>query len=349
MIANSEPLIKLPDTASPSAVQAATNASSNQHALINLIRLVKSLEARFVHEDEDVGEEYLVKRDWETVLYAHALLDALKEGNEQSSRTTSTLSDLEKTLDNVRSAFRARVSSPLPTPSLNPALIALPMTPNPSNPSYTSTVENPISSGKSSPALLGPSAPPSLANNGPTGSSNIPLARTTAAEISSDSGGSGVGVRKRKSRVDDYLAQRARGDLQDSSTSDLLPLKPVVNAKQAGKGLSDRDALLAGAGKGVGSVIGSAQLHEELGGQLADMSHRLKLNAVHFSNSLEKEKGILETSQEVLEKNLATTRSSKKQLSAVSKKGRGTTCLTLGVVILVMVLFIWTYMLIRFT
>lgn len=31
------------------------------------------------------------------------------------------------------------------------------------------------------------------------------------------------------------------------------------------------------------------------------MSHRLKLNAIHFSNSLEEEKAMLETSQDVLE------------------------------------------------
>ncbi|WVF71224.1 hypothetical protein IAT40_006024 [Kwoniella sp. CBS 6097] len=340
MIATQEPVISLSDTASPSAVQSAKSASLNQHALINLIRLIKSLEIKYVHEDEEVGEEYLVKRDWETVLYARALLDALKEGNEQSSKTTSTLSDLEKTLNNVQSSFRARVTSPLPTPSLNPALIALPMTPNPSNP-----VTSALPSRKDSPAPLVPST--RATSSGPTRSSNTPLP-VDAARIP-PSGASAV-LRKRKSKVDDYLAQRSRGDLQDSSSSDLLPLKPVAKGKHAGgSGLSDRDALLAGAGNGVGSVIGSAQLHEELGGQLADMSHRLKLNAVHFSNSLEKEKGILETSQEVLEKNLASTRSSKKQLSSVSKKGRGTTCLTLGVVILVLVLFIWTYMLIRFT
>lgn len=47
--------------------------------------------------------------------------------------------------------------------------------------------------------------------------------------------------------------------------------------------------------------------------------------------------------------NLVDTRSSKKDLATVSKKGRGTTCMTLGVVILVLVIFVWTYMLIRFT
>lgn len=95
------------------------------------------------------------------------------------------------------------------------------------------------------------------------------------------------------------------------------------------------------------------------------MSHRLKLNAIHFSNSLEAEKSLLDSSQQTLESkvekraleiskadisgNLTSTQSSKKQLSAVSKKGRGTTCLTLGVILVVLIIFVWTYMLIRFT
>lgn len=36
----------------------------------------------------------------------------------------------------------------------------------------------------------------------------------------------------------------------------------------------------------------------------SQMSHRLKLNAVHFANSLEDEKSLLDTSTEVLESKL---------------------------------------------
>jgi hypothetical protein len=95
------------------------------------------------------------------------------------------------------------------------------------------------------------------------------------------------------------------------------------------------------------------------------MSRQLKLNSVHFSNSMEQENALLQSSQDVLEselayreflyltdtlaENLASTKASKGHLSTVSSKGRSTTCMTLGVVILVLVLFIWTYMLIRFT
>jgi hypothetical protein len=40
---------------------------------------------------------------------------------------------------------------------------------------------------------------------------------------------------------------------------------------------------------------------------------------------------------------------SKGKLATVSTKSRGTTCMTIGIVVLVIVLFIWTYLLIKFT
>ncbi|EIW70557.1 hypothetical protein M231_07769 [Tremella mesenterica] len=146
-------------------------------------------------------------------------------------------------------------------------------------------------------------------------------------------------IRQRTS-VQEYLRRRIEEDRQGGEIG-LLPLKiPIKPIRK-----EDRDILFSGVKGG----MGSARLHEELGGQLADMSHRLKLNAVHFANSLEEEKASLDTSTDVLEKNLTATRQSKSNLSKVSKKGRGTTCMTLGVVILVMLLFMWTYMVIRFT
>ncbi|OCF60885.1 hypothetical protein L486_00529 [Kwoniella mangroviensis CBS 10435] len=313
--------IELPERASPMAVQAARNAASNQHALVNLIRLVKSLEAKVNSDDVDLANEpYTAKKEWETVLYTRALLDALKDGNEQSSSTSSNLSVLDKELSSVESSFRIRLSSPLPTPTLNPALIALPMTPDPSYPPPAESI--PISSFHSSPKLT----PPTV----------TPAERVPPSD----------GVRKRRSRVDEYLAQRSKSDLTGSEEG-LLPLKPIKPPKQNVNGQGERESLLAGSGPGNG--LGSAQLHEELGGQLVDMSHRLKLNAVHFANSLENEKSIIENSQNTLENNLTVTKSTKKHLSSVSSKGRSTTCLTIGVVLLVMVMFIWTYMLIRFT
>ncbi|WWC61954.1 uncharacterized protein I303_104540 [Kwoniella dejecticola CBS 10117] len=330
MIAGPQSLsLDLPNQASSAVLRAAKNTASNQHALINLIRLVKSLEAKVNTEDDDVAVDlYQAKKEWESVLYAKALLEALRDGNEQSSSTSNTLMDLEKDLSNIERSLRIGLSSPLPTPPMNPALIALPMTPNPSNP--------PPIERKSSPPILQPVQ-----------------TLSTPRQFHPTSAQTNQGVRKRKSRVDEYLAQRSRSELTGSEEG-LLPLNMIPpKSKANGNGAGGREALLsgpgAGPGAGPGSGIGSAQLHEELGGQLADMSHRLKLNAVQFSTAMENEKSILENSQNTLENNLSATKSSKKHLSTVTSKGRSTTCLTLGVVILVIVLFVWTYMLIRFT
>ncbi|TXT07199.1 hypothetical protein VHUM_03369 [Vanrija humicola] len=141
-----------------------------------------------------------------------------------------------------------------------------------------------------------------------------------------------------------YFAKREKEDRQGGEAG-LLPLKTQSKVKDPLDSEGMRKRLMGGAS----NTLGSAQLHEELGGQLVDMSHRLKLNAVHFANSLEEEKTLLESSQNVLERNLETTKESKGTLSKVSSKGRGTTCLTIGVVLLVIVLFVWTYLLIRFT
>lgn len=97
-------------TPTPSTRKAAQVAASNQHALVNLIRLVKSLEIKLAESEEDEYLNiYIIRKDWEvsvaiyiyitqnfalnilqTVLYARVLLDALKQGNEQSVQMVTT-------------------------------------------------------------------------------------------------------------------------------------------------------------------------------------------------------------------------------------------------------------------
>jgi hypothetical protein len=101
------------------------------------------------------------------------------------------------------------------------------------------------------------------------------------------------------------------------------------------------------------------------------MSHRLKLNALHFSSTLNEEKTLLESSSTALESmsvllllpvqlvanaiprlqtaNLTKTKTSKTKLSAVTSKTRGTTWLVLMSIVIVLIGWIWTYLLIRMT
>ncbi|KAH8090545.1 hypothetical protein HD553DRAFT_302709 [Filobasidium floriforme] len=124
-------------------------------------------------------------------------------------------------------------------------------------------------------------------------------------------------------------------------------LLPIIANKRPIR--TERDRLGLAQDRIAGTAGGSLALHDELGEQLAGMSHQLKLNAMHFSKSLEEEKSILESSQGVLENNLVKTQASKSKLSSVSSKSRSTTWLTIVSLLVVMIAWVWTYLLIRFT
>jgi hypothetical protein len=79
-----------------------------------------------------------------------------------------------------------------------------------------------------------------------------------------------VRQRRRKApTAEEYLATRQRQDALGSDTG-LLPLKTPATAGAADKGLGARDRLLGDVGSR--GAVGSSQLHEEMGGQLADVS-----------------------------------------------------------------------------
>jgi hypothetical protein len=73
-------------------------------------------------------------------------------------------------------------------------------------------------------------------------------------------------LRQRRANIDEYLNSRSAEDLKGDEAG-LLPLK-LAQAQSSGAGPGARDRLLGGPRAGVGA----AQLHEELGGQLADVS-----------------------------------------------------------------------------
>lgn len=240
-MAQPEDLISTP---TPTTRKAAEAAASNQHALVNLIRLVKSLEIKLAESEEDEYLNiYIIRKDWETVLYARVLLDTLKQGNEQTSSTTSTLSGLEKSLNHIQSAYHSRLASPLPTSRLNPALIALPRSPSSTIP-YDSRIPSP------------------------------PLTTTTQFPIPSNQTAS-KNVRRRRAQLEDYLAKRSREDTFGEGTG-LLTIKPIHDSEDASSKPSEaRDELLGDAIPG--SALGAVQVHEELSGQLADVSYLLNI------------------------------------------------------------------------
>ncbi|KAF8965557.1 hypothetical protein BDZ97DRAFT_1811249 [Flammula alnicola] len=93
----------------------------------------------------------------------------------------------------------------------------------------------------------------------------------------------------------------------------------------------------------------STALQEELSSQLEVMAQQLKRNALHFSNSLEKDKAVIEDAGLKLEGNYDVMLKERLRLRDHRGKSRSTTCLIMGVVLLVVVVFMLMVSVIRFS
>ncbi|KAH7888945.1 hypothetical protein F5I97DRAFT_1856850 [Phlebopus sp. FC_14] len=93
----------------------------------------------------------------------------------------------------------------------------------------------------------------------------------------------------------------------------------------------------------------SRALHEELSEQLALMATQLRRNATHFSESLEKDKSVVETMQEKLEGNFEFMKKERIRLRDFRGKSGGTTCLVIMSIIVVLIAFIVMVFVIRVT
>jgi len=93
----------------------------------------------------------------------------------------------------------------------------------------------------------------------------------------------------------------------------------------------------------------SLETQEELSAQLAQMGHQLKLNAIHLSNSLAKEKGTIEDATEKLDHNLGTMTKERVRLRDHSGKSGSTTWLVLGAILCVIIAWIVMFFIIRLT
>ncbi|KAL7281379.1 hypothetical protein ACG7TL_004690 [Trametes sanguinea] len=93
----------------------------------------------------------------------------------------------------------------------------------------------------------------------------------------------------------------------------------------------------------------SAALHEELSAQLAQMATQLKRNAVHFADALEKDKTVVQETQEKLELNHDVMSKERVRLRDHRSKSWGTTWITILSIVVVLVGFLLTFFVIRIT
>lgn len=93
----------------------------------------------------------------------------------------------------------------------------------------------------------------------------------------------------------------------------------------------------------------SAAVQEELTAELARMAAQLRRNAEHFRKKLEEERPLVDGAAEKLDTNLGQLEGTRVRLRDRGKEARGTTFLTLGAIVGVLVAFVAMVLVIRVT
>lgn len=164
----------------------------------------------------------------------------------RSSSSFQTITDLSQSLDEIIARYEAIVGAS-PVRSSRPTTPVLPI----------STSKPDIPSGHT--ARSTNASQPNVETPGPTASTSTPAPTPSTARRR----------QRRAPSLSEYLAKREREDARGGETG-LLPLKAIPNKQLTATTKSSRDQLLAG--QRSEGVMGNSQLHEELGGQLAEVS-----------------------------------------------------------------------------
>ncbi|CAO3649268.1 unnamed protein product [Cunninghamella echinulata] len=89
------------------------------------------------------------------------------------------------------------------------------------------------------------------------------------------------------------------------------------------------------------------QLHDEMTSDLGKMAQQLKMNTQLFGDILNKDDQILRDAQKMVENNLDKMKTEGKRLDKHYSKAWGTTCMNLGVVLFVCIMFILVFFTIK--
>lgn len=117
-----------------------------------------------------------------------------------------------------------------------------------------------------------------------------------------------------------------------SSHPTTTPTKPTTNSE-----------------KQTAYIATSLQTQEDLSLQLAEMAKQLKLNALHFTNALEKDRAVVQDAEEKLEGNLTKVKAQRSRLLVHSGKSGKTTWLVLGSMVVVLIAWVLLFLVIRIT
>ncbi|KAF8578030.1 hypothetical protein K439DRAFT_1363316 [Ramaria rubella] len=125
--------------------------------------------------------------------------------------------------------------------------------------------------------------------------------------------------------------------------SDLLPSSSVPHVPESARASSFKPPSASSL------LSASLQTHEELSNELARMATQLKRNTQFFSESLDKDKTLVQSAAEVLEKNYDSMTKERVRLKDHRGKSFGTTWMVFGSLLAVSIAWIFMFFIIRLT
>ncbi|KAL7415389.1 hypothetical protein BDY24DRAFT_382750 [Mrakia frigida] len=305
------------------------------HNKVNLGRILSRLDKN-VKAGVEGKTWWEVRKLSEDAKYARQLLDSVIAEEGDAPGTSDAFSKFESTLNRISMSLILAQPSP-PSLPLTP-IYSFPPPPAPTKaptPSLSSRVSsNPLES------IILPSQPnepqPDLILGESAPSSSDPL----LAEDDSSTHVFASALQQSHSHSSPKIPT-ATSTENEKSHQLLGPPRPREEVLQLQKEKSENEKS--------GLMGSTSRLHDELTEQLAQMSTQLRKNALHFSNSLEAEKPLLEQGASLLESNISRLTGSAGRLGAVSTSGRSNTWLVLGACAVVTLAWFWMYLIIRMT
>ncbi|KJA13587.1 hypothetical protein HYPSUDRAFT_49770 [Hypholoma sublateritium FD-334 SS-4] len=296
-----------------------------QHDEINLVRLVRRIEKSAAKEDDwkpraaEPKEQICLRaqKSLQNVKYARRLLKNIEADEFEAPSTRITyLNGIKIKLDRAEAFLKeVELSSKPESRRPSPILPTLPIPEPPRLPSSTLEV-SPQASHEHSIGTL---------------ASSEPIEKSLSPRISTQ------GLFISPPDLEEFSPT-----LITSTLPSLLPSNPAETATASGFA---RNFGAVPTARGQTSTA----IQEELTSQLELMAKQLKRNAMHFSNSLEKDKAVVEDAQGKLEVNHDVMQKERLRLRDHSGKSRGTTCMVLGIILLVLVVFMLMVSFIRFS
>ncbi|GEM08097.1 serine/arginine repetitive matrix 1 [Rhodotorula toruloides] len=343
---------------------------------VTLTQLVRSLDVQ-LPLIRDTSSFPHAKLDYLALLRLQTLLEQASDEHEEESRLASTsharpkrgsLLDLDSRLSSAEQAL-AHLSDPaslsqLPRPFFPDPLFSSdldflrPSAPPPFDfPSETSTPDSPSPNERETPSIR--RAALGLVEEKENERPALPVKAGDEA-IGSTAFGlpSATGVRHRAGKaeaVPPYLAAKRKGKEKErerekeegDNATDFADEKKKDRLAAAADDLLPADS---GTSATTSDLLSRHHaLQSTLLDSLTSLSGALKSSTLTFSDSLAKDKEVMEKAKEQLEGNMGTMVGQQKRLKDVRGKTRGTTCWTIGLLAIVAVLWVLVFLLIKVT